>query len=177
MHDRTVNSETGVVCQMTKAQPALSVKIILGWLILYSLFWLVLAGGEGLAFGAIMVIAATCISFYLVPPLPAFQLRYLPHFVIFFVTEMAIGGWDVARRALSPSLPIKPEWVVYSLQVNSEPIKLTLSALLGLMPGTLATKYHNQQLHLHVLDSTQDWQTVVTKLEQQLSRLMGGITK
>jgi len=162
---------------MTKARPAHSIKIVLGWLIVYSLLWLVLAGTEGLAFGALLVIAATCISLNLAPAPPAFQLRYLPHFVIFFVTEMAIGGWDVARRALSPSLPIKPEWVVYPLQDNSERIKLTLSALVGLMPGTLATQYHNQQLHLHVLDSTQDWQTVVTKLEQQLSRLMGGTGK
>lgn len=158
---------------MTKARPALSIKIVSGWLVVFSLLWLVLAGGEGLAFGALLVIVATCISLYIVPAPPAFQLRYLPQFVYFFLTEMAIGGWDVARRALSPSLPIKPAWVVYSMQDNSERVKLTLSALVGLMPGTLATQYQNKQLYLHVLDSNQDWLSIVTQLEQQLARLMG----
>lgn len=158
---------------MTKARSAFSIKMVLGWLIIYSLLWILLAEAEGLAFGAIVVITATCISLYLAPSPPSFQLRYLPHFVIFFVSEMAIGGWDVARRALAPSLPINPEWVIYSLQDNSERINLTLSALIGLMPGTLSTHYTNQQLSLHILDSSQDWQTVVTKLEQQLIRLMG----
>lgn len=161
---------------MTKMRSAFSIKIVLGWFIIYSFLWILLAEGAGLAFGVIVVITSSIISLYLTPSPPSFRLRYLPHFVIFFVMEMAIGGWDVARRAISPSLPIKPNWVVYSLQDSPEHIKLMLSALVGLMPGTLSTQYKNHQLYLHVLDSTQDWQTGVTKLEQQLIRLMG-VTK
>lgn len=161
---------------MSQLRPAFSIKIVLGWLLIYSLLWILLAGSEGFAFGALVVIVATGVSLFLAPSPPTIQLRYLPHFVIFFVMEMAIGGWDVARRALSPSLPIKPNWVVYSLQDSPDHIKLILSALVGLMPGTLATQYKNQQLYLHVLDSEQDWQTGITKLEQQLIRLMG-VTK
>lgn len=158
---------------MTKQRSAFSIKIFLGWLIFYSLLWILLTDSAGFAFGSIVILAATCISLYLAVPTPRLKIRYMPSFVVFFVTEMAIGGWDVARRALSPSLPITPNWVIYSLHDCPENIKLILSALIGLMPGTLASHYQSQQLHIHVLDSTQNWHTVVADLEKQLTRLMG----
>lgn len=158
---------------MTTLRSAFSIKKVLGWLIVYSLLWIVLTGSSGIAFGTFVIIAATFISHYLAVPTPTLKMRYMPSFVIFFLKEMTMGGWDVARRALSPSLPITPNWVVYSLHDCPEKIKLILSALIGLMPGTLASHYKNQQLHIHVLDSTQDWHTVVSNLEKQLTQLMG----
>ncbi|ASF49091.1 sodium:proton antiporter [Methylophaga nitratireducenticrescens] len=162
---------------MTTLRSALSIKKVLGWLIVYSLLWIVLTESSGIAFGSFVILAATCISLYLAVPTPTLKMRYMPPFVVFFLKEMTMGGWDVARRALSPSLPITPHWVVYSLHDCPENIKLILSALIGLMPGTLASHYKNQQLHIHVLDSTQDWHTVVSDLEKHLTQLMGGTMK
>uniref|UniRef100_I1XHP9 Uncharacterized protein n=1 Tax=Methylophaga nitratireducenticrescens TaxID=754476 RepID=I1XHP9_METNJ len=69
---------------MTTLRSALSIKKVLGWLIVYSLLWIVLTESSGIAFGSFVILAATCISLYLAVPTPTLKMRYMPPFVVFF---------------------------------------------------------------------------------------------
>lgn len=143
------------------------------WLMLYAALWLILAGGAGLGFGAVCVLLATWLSLALgLQPL-YLKLFYLPHFVFFFMREVVAGAWDVARRALHPRVPIAPALVSYPLGCANPRVRLLLSAIVGLLPGTWASHFDDQFLHLHVLDQRQDWRASVAEMERQLARLLG----
>ena len=52
-------------------------------------------------------------------------------------------------------------------------MRLLLSALVGLLPGTLASRIDGGQLRVHVLDEQLPWQATIAELERRLERLLG----
>ena len=139
------------------------------WLLLYTALWWLLAGHAGWGFGAVVVVAAVAASIWL----DAAPWRFRLQFLRFFLWELCLGGWDVARRALHPRRPVDPAWVIYPLNCDDARVKLTLSAMVGLLPGTLSSRYEEDQLHIHTLDRNQDWLTTVADLERELACLLG----
>src|SRR5262245_42015071 len=77
-------------------------------------FWIVLMGaghaGAGLATAAL----ATWVSLRLLPA-GALQLRpaAVPALALRFLAQSVAAGWDIARRAFDPRLPLRPGFVVY----------------------------------------------------------------
>ncbi len=146
---------------------------MLYWLAIYTALWMVLGGGAGLEFGAACVLAATWVSLTLrLRPL-YLRLHHLPHFLCFFIYEVAVGAWDVARRALHPRMPVDPALVTYALRCEDSQVRLLLSAMVGLLPGTWASHFDERLLYLHVLDQQQAWQHSVARMEHHLARLLG----
>lgn len=144
------------------------------WLVVYAALWVILSGGAGWGFGTVCVLLATWLSLALrLQPL-YLNLLYLPHFLCFFFYEVAIGAWDVARRALHPGVPVNPALVTYPLRCAHPQVRLLLSAMVGLLPGTWASHFDDQLLYLHVLDERQAWQDSVAQMERHLARLVGG---
>lgn len=144
------------------------------WLLVYTLLWVLLSGATGLWFGLAYALAAAGLSLWLKLPPLGLRLLYLPRFLVFFLYETLLGAWDVAKRAFDPQLPIDPAWVTYSFHSADPRVRLLLSAMVGLMPGTLATHGDEAMLYLHILDKGQDWLTPVAQMEAQLARLLGG---
>lgn len=144
----------------------------LSWTLGYLLLWSLVTSASGYYIGLPASLAAAALSLYLGLHTYNLRLRYAAVFVGFFLHALLLGGWDVARRALSPSLPIDPAWVRYPMRCHSERVRLALSALVGLLPGTLSTGFSDNQLTLHVLDQGQDWAATVTRLENHLCRLL-----
>lgn len=145
----------------------------LPWLLFYTLVWVFLTGARGWGFALVLVPAASAMSVALGARLPAVYWRRLPVFVGWYLRALWAGGWDVARRALHPRLPLAPAWVDYTFTCPNPRVRLLLSALVGLLPGTFATHYAGERLSIHVLDHTQPWAEVVCQLEAQLARLLG----
>lgn len=158
---------------MPRLAGAMLWKRALYWLLLYSVLWGILSGGAGWAFGLSSAALAALMSVRL--GLSPIRVRwyYLPRFVSFFIGAVFAGGWDVARRALDPRLPLHPAWVSYSLTQTNPRVSLLLSAMVGLLPGTLASRVGAGQVQLHVLDARQDWNSTVARLERHLSDLLG----
>ncbi|MGM8225177.1 Na+/H+ antiporter subunit E [Cellvibrio sp. ARAG 10.3] len=144
------------------------------WLAVYLTLWALLSDASGWGFGLAFALAATLLSLWLTLPTCGLRFFYLPRFLVFFVFETALGAWDVARRALHPQLPLSPAWVIYPLRSPSPRVHLLLSAMVGLMPGTLASHVDNDNLYLHVLDKEQDWRAAVTRMEAHLAQLLEG---
>lgn len=142
------------------------------WLLLHAGLWMLLSGGSGWYLGLPVVIAATLLSCWLQATPWYLRLTRLPALLGFFLYELLLGGWDVARRALHPGMPMDPAWVRYDLQTPNPQVHLLLSAIVGLMPGTLSSRFDQECLHLHVLDQQQPWPATVAHMEHLLAALL-----
>jgi multicomponent Na+:H+ antiporter subunit E len=122
----------------------------------YAGFWLILlpsAKPADLLLGALATAAATWLSLRLLPPRCGglhfgAALRLLPH----FLWESLRGGLDVARRALSPSMPLNPGFVSCPMQFEPGLARNSFAAITSLMPGTLPVADDAGNLLYHALD-------------------------
>lgn len=92
---------------------------------------------------------------------PVALLRYLLHFFI----ALAKSNIDLARRLLSPSLPLNPEVVEVETRLESRLGKLLLANSITLTPGTLTVDIMGDRLLVHWIDATPgDTPEITTKL-------------
>lgn len=145
----------------------------LGWALLYGMLWALFTGGSGWWLGVPGIMLAVGLSLWLGNRPWRLSLAALPGFLWFFICRMVMGGWDVARRALHPRCPLQPAWHQYSLTSQSPRVSRLLSAMVGLLPGTLASRIDGQQMRVHVLDERLPWQATIAELEGHLERLLG----
>lgn len=147
-------------------------RIALGFL-MWMLLWGMLSQGQGWEFGIPVAAMATLAGHRLGLQSGALQPQALPAFLWFFLRELFSGGVDVTRRALHVNLPIAPAWQIFTLTSRDPRVCMMLSALIGLLPGTLASHHHERVLFVHTLDEHRDWKTAVIQLETLLARLLG----
>lgn len=142
------------------------------WFILFLLLWLTLSSVQGWVFGIVGSATAALLAYRLPLAWPAIRPARLPACFGFFIVQLFVGGWDVARRALDPKLPIDPAWTTYTFFSSNPRVHQMLSALIGLMPGTLASHYQGGELHIHALDQQRDWYATTRHFEQLLDRML-----
>jgi multicomponent Na+:H+ antiporter subunit E len=81
---------------------------------------------------------------------PWHVLRYLWVFVI----ALLRANIDMAKRVLSPRLPINPALVEVQTHLKSSLGRLILANSITLTPGTLTVDVVGSRLHVHWVDST-----------------------
>lgn len=86
-------------------------------------------------------------------------LRAAPYaflYVIAFLTELLTANIDVARRVLSPSLPIEPDVIVIPLRVETDLAITTIANSITLTPGTLTMDHDEERnvLYVHAIDAS-----------------------
>jgi multicomponent Na+:H+ antiporter subunit E len=143
-------------------------------LLLTSLLWLLLVRGEvsSLVVGIPFVVLATLAWLRLSAPTghrfsPLALLRFLP----WFAWNSLRGGLDVAHRALSPALPLKPGFVHYPLTIPPGMARVFLVNCVSLLPGTLSTELRGDELILHALDTDLDVLGDTRAVERQVQQL------
>jgi multicomponent Na+:H+ antiporter subunit E len=118
--------------------------------------WLVISrpGLADLLVGAITAVAATWTSLHLLPPgRGRLQPAALARLGLRFVCQSAVAGTDVARRALDPSLPLRPGFVLCPMRLAPGPARNAFCTLSSLLPGTLvAGSDPDGALRIHCLD-------------------------
>ena len=144
---------------------------------LFLAIWLIFTGAEpaGLAFGVIAAGLATLVATSLSRSLgerhwpwrPAGWLRFGP----WFLRRSFIGSLDVMRRAVLPSLPLCPDWVLYPLRLRDPAARHFMAATVGLLPGTLVAEIEGDDLRVHALDTGLDIQGDLAELEERVARL------
>lgn len=144
----------------------------LGWALIYAALWALFTEGGGWSIGAPTVLLAAVISLWLGMRPWHPSLSALPGFIGFFLAKMAVGGWDVATRALHPHRSLQPVWLSYRLHTSSPKVRLILSALVGLLPGTVASRVDGDRMRVHVLDERQSWEPTVRELERRLEAML-----
>lgn len=142
------------------------------WALLSAALWYLLAGGTGWGVGLVVVLAATATAAFTHAVPPYLNLRHLPGFLFFFLVELWSAGIDVARQSVRPKLSLRPGWVRFRLQAPDSRASLILSAMVGLLPGTLASRIRGGELHIHALNLDQSWRPTVERLETKLTELL-----
>jgi len=90
-----------------------------------------------------------------------------------FVWGSVVAGVDIARRAFSPSLPLKLGYVVYPLALPPGTSRNLFMSVTSLMPGTLpAGSDETGNLIYHCLDVEQP---VVMQLAQEEASLVAAL--
>ena len=89
--------------------------------------WTGLIGTGHPLMGLAIAVLATAVSLRLLPPSTKLRLASVPAFAAHFAWQSIAAGWDVARRALDPALPIRPGFVS--------------------LPGTIPSRDRPQRLH------------------------------
>lgn len=145
----------------------------------YFVLWMIMAGGRdadvlpGLAAAAL----ATWISLVLLPLDPAFaQVRPLAvlRLAIRFVWGSVVAGLDIARRAFSPSLPLKPGYVNHPVALPPGTSRNLFTAMTSLLPGTLPSgSGESDGVIYHCLDVEQPVLQELAREEAHLVAALG----
>jgi multicomponent Na+:H+ antiporter subunit E len=116
---------------------------------------------------------AVAASLLLVPPGSGVTMGGLLRFVPYFVVHSLRGGFDVARRALHPRLPIDPGYHDHPLRLPDGAARTFFAALVGLLPGTLGVEIREGRLRVHVLDRKMPTAGTLRELEERVADLFG----
>lgn len=81
---------------------------------------------------------------------------YAVLYLLLFAWELLTANLDVARRVLSPSMPIEPDVVEVPLRVQSDMAITTIANSITLTPGTLTMDYDDDRnvLYVHGITGT-----------------------
>lgn len=140
------------------------------------LFWLLITGqipsifkggasAEILIAGAVVSVAAAafCARFLIHEKAfhlfhPGRLLRLLAYCFCIFPIELIKANWDVAKRALSPKLPVNPGFVKVPTELKSEYGLSMLANSITLTPGTITMDIADEEdqtnLYIHWIDIT-----------------------
>lgn len=123
-------------------------------------FWLLLVGSldrQELIAGVLVAAAVAVLAanrppvfagFRLTPMAPVAFVRYL----IALIWALIRANLDMARRVLSPSLPIRPAIVHVKTSLRSDLGRLVLANSITLTPGTLTVDVEDDTLTIHWID-------------------------
>jgi multicomponent Na+:H+ antiporter subunit E len=144
----------------------------------YFVLWMIMVGGDvaDVVPGLGAAILAAWVSVLLMPPDPG-SARVRPLGVLRlslrFVWWSVVAGVDVARRAFSPSLPLKPGYVAYPVALPPSAARNLFMSVTSLMPGTLpAGTDESGALIYHCLDVDQP---VIRELEEEEALLVDAL--
>jgi multicomponent Na+:H+ antiporter subunit E len=77
------------------------------------------------------------------------RLLYLLIYVPYYFYQVVVANLDVVYRVLSPSLPIKPGFVVVKTRLKTDSGKLALANSITLTPGTIVADVSGDELLVH----------------------------
>jgi len=124
------------------------------------LLWLLLVGSlqpEEIIVGIIVSLLVSFLSigrtslFTALRLTPFFPLHLFYYLVIFF-KALVFANLDMARRVISPSLPIQPGIIRINTGLESDLGKLLLANSITLTPGTLSVDIEDNQIVVHWID-------------------------
>lgn len=94
-------------------------------------------------------------------------------FLSYFGWQSVLGGWDVSRRALTPTLPLRPELLTHPLTLSSLESRIFFTNALSLLPGTIGADLHGDELVVHLLVGGAEATTRTRELERRVALLFG----
>ena len=142
----------------------------------FAALWWLLTGGDAPSWivGGPVVLAATALSLRLRPEQSwRWRLAGVLPMAWFFLHESVRGGFDVARRALRPSLPLNPGVLRFSTRLPAGSPRLFFAGLISLLPGTLVLGLEDEVLQIHALDAGPGVGEELLVLEHRVAALFG----
>lgn len=143
------------------------------FLLLYLIWWILTEGDlTGTGFGIVVTAIVALLSVRLFPP-SGYRLNPagILAFSGYFLMQSIVAGIDVARRLISPRLPIQPGALTVTTLLPPGSPRWLLANTLSLMPGTLSVRIDSDQLEVHCLDTAQSIEQEIRRTERYLARL------
>jgi multicomponent Na+:H+ antiporter subunit E len=145
--------------------------------LLFALVWLVLVGldPQSWIIGLPAVVGATLAAMNLTRrqggnPSVFGIVSFLP----FFVWESILGGVDVARRVMRPTIKIEPGFRSYPLRLQGLGARVFFLDTISLLPGTLSADMRDGIVQVHTLDLRDDnLESSLADLERRVAKLFG----
>ena len=148
-------------------------QVILSILVL-SVMWGALTGwrAEALIFGLPAIMLGAMVSF-LMPPTSGFRLslRGAMSFALWFAVQSVRGAVDVALRAFSPDMGLRPCFRSYPLSLPMGAPRITFVNIITLLPGTLSAEINNDVVIVHMLDARIELEPALIGLETRIRAL------
>lgn len=91
----------------------------------------------------------TCCTLSILSPTRVF---YMIYYLFVFTWELIKSNLDVARRVLTPSLPINPGIVKFKTKLTTNYSKMVLANSITLTPGTLSIDIVDDTFYVHWID-------------------------
>lgn len=107
---------------------------------------------------------------------PIRLVKFLLIYIPVFAWNLILANIDVARRVLSPKIPVNPGIVKVPTQLKGDLGKLTLANSITLTPGTLSIDVLDDSIYVHTidLDKTRDEHNK-TNIGADFEKILGGI--
>ena len=138
-----------------------------------AVLWWAIAGEPAWTFGVPAVALAAGASLWLAPQRTPFRLLPALGFVAFFLWYSLRAGFDVARRALAPSLPLAPGVVEHRMRLPAGLGRVIFVNTVSLVPGTLSAELAGERLHVHALDTRLPVEAQLRNLEARIAAIFG----
>jgi multicomponent Na+:H+ antiporter subunit E len=149
--------------------------------------WLLLAGSLGpqeLAAGALVALTVTLAAGPRLSILSGLRLSltaplHLVHYLGHFLVALIRANLDMARRVLSPSLPLRPAVVTVRTELRSALGKLLLANSITLTPGTLTVDVQDDRILVHWVDCPPgtDMEGNTRRIAESFERHISGFLK
>jgi multicomponent Na+:H+ antiporter subunit E len=140
-------------------------------------FWVLLIGPDpaDLAIGVVTAVVAARVSLRLLPPRDRHsRVTKLALLGLRVPAQSLAAGFDIARRALDPRLPVQPGYVSHPLRLSPGLPRDVFCALTSVVPGTVPSGTDARgALRVHVLDANQPVAQQLTADEARVARAFG----
>lgn len=137
-------------------------SFVLSLVILFTL-WVVIAGTDqdeliagGIISLLISIIFAKRLAVLGELRLTPRSLIRIPLYIVVFLIELVKSTLDVARRVISPSLPINPGIVKVKTKLKTKLGRIVLANSITLTPGTMTVETDGEYYYIHWIDIQAD---------------------
>ncbi len=134
-------------------------RFILNWIFLFlvwlmftsTLFWqeVIIGAAVSMLLSLMSVRLFTCCTLSILNPVKIFWMIW---YFFVFLKALIIANFDVARRVISPSLPINPGIVKFKTKLKTNYSKMVLANSITLTPGTLSVDVVGDTFYIHWID-------------------------
>ncbi|HHB52184.1 MAG TPA: Na+/H+ antiporter subunit E [Saprospiraceae bacterium] len=112
----------------------------------------------------------TCCDLRILTPSKVF---YMLQYIIIFLIALIKSNLDVARRVLSPSLPINPGIVKFKTKLTKNFAKMVLANSITLTPGTLSIDIVDDTFYIHWIDvKTEDPEQAYKEIAEPFEKIL-----
>ncbi len=134
-------------------------RFILNWIFLFlvwlmftsTLFWqeVIIGAAVSMLLSLLSIRLFTCCTLSILNPVKIFWMIW---YFFVFLKALIIANFDVARRVISPSLPINPGIVKFKTKLKTNYSKMVLANSITLTPGTLSVDVVGDTFYIHWID-------------------------
>ncbi len=112
----------------------------------------------------------SCCDISILSPVKIF---YIIYYLFVFLFALIKSNFDVARRVISPSLPINPGIVKFETKLTTEYAKMVLANSITLTPGTLSIDIIDNTFYIHWIDvQTTNPEEAFTEIAESFEKIL-----